>query len=727
MTGPEGFKNGIPGLDKVDIQSPVQENTEKPASILAPKVKKSIDNRKAKIEKLFAELKSASTPDTLQEFIIKRKKLEELTRLLTRQEEVLSKESQESLARVYADTILAVGDFGSIVVPKLIKKEPFVQAEAISKLEELIRSLSGERPIAAGATQQEDITVTQPEEPIGAEKPPTFDGVNTVEELVKRLRSTPNWETEFVESKKRWVKTNQELAELIEKKVERFGSMKTDENLKAGDKEQKIREFVMSFVNPSLREAVRRVFVALGLLPAYKRPEPAPSERTVIPSQGQEAVGQEKSVVEKTAPAIEGVLLKRIIADLSSIESIGAIREKRIVAIEGKEIAQGIRRLNRDFQSVGFKNLPKEKQTKEVLDSIDILTTNDRLRADLQAAFREIGILEGVVSQSRTSLPQDKETARESVLGPATNEFLADLRRSIEQAERDAKQDTKRGVAYVELVRRFQYFGGQDFKKKSIKERQDEIAKFIIAFPENLREKAREVIAKDRIIEDTSSATSHSSPAIGIEADARPTVHEAKTASRVTTSPEELSSYDRLMAGLPTGEAKGTVHEGLSAYDALMGGVERTAQSAQPPRPATMDDIRAGYGAKKTSENPLSATGKVASAQPEVATSMDGGESAAKSKTPLWDFFRERRAKRAMEKAQAAPSVPPQPESVPTPSPSGSQASSEVVTVSATEQTPPPPPAQTSSEKLESATQTVETTTTNEVVAVGKNATKEKK
>lgn len=180
---------------------------------------------------------------------------------------------------------------------------------------------------------------------------------------------------------------------------------------------------------------------------------------------------------------------------------------------KGREWADIIRQRLGEFEQA------RAKGRKDIEKQIEAFVTSP-INFETREAMRRAFVVQGLLSsksaqplrqesQERITPVGDKEKIpnntpkEEPSFGAATNEFLAELQRGIIQTKRDAERDTELGVAYAELVRKFQYFGSADFKKKDVQGRKEEVEQFISTLPTNLREKLKKVVEADKIVEGT--------------------------------------------------------------------------------------------------------------------------------------------------------------------------------------------------------------------------------
>ncbi len=576
----KGFTNGIEGLDALATPPSSPEEGEKPAGTLAPKVRKSIEKkisgRQVKILKILSEFEAAPTPDALKELIMGSKKLDEMTQLLVEQAEIAEKESQGTIASApFEHSVLAAGEFGRSVLAKAQSKEPFVPAELISGLKKLITSSGQETPtvVATATPETEKATTTKPQV---SEKPPAFDDVQTLEELVKRLRSTPTWETkiERVRGERNDIVTNQEIARVLEERVAEFEGMRKAKNPKA---EQRAAEFITSFSNPSLREAVRRSLIARGLLRVQPVAQPA-----ALPENPKTEVPREKAGADS---ATKSVMTWEEVAEAVAENHRGFERVVggKTVTVKPQDMATEVRKLVAEFKTLHFqeRHTPAERE-RIILNAVTNLTTNEKLRADVRAAFELKGWLpkaeplgvQGTLPNEAE--PQDLETGGASSFGAAASKLLADLRERI-SGKGSKGQDRVLGVAYAHLVGQFQYWNSPAFRKKSVEERKREVEQFLGTLSPKVREAVTTVVEQDKVVEAVAAASSPISPLHQKQAPVRPVTPTplSKPKGASTPSAEAPRQAPSTPAPTPAAEAEKQASDEPPAVKKALSAIEK--------------------------------------------------------------------------------------------------------------------------------------------------------
>ena len=477
-------------------------------SALSPKerrsIKKGIATRQAKIVKILGEFEAASTPDALKELLSTTERLEEMMQLLGEQAEIAEEKSRGTIAsQPFKESVLAAREFGHAVLEKTQAKEPFVPADLIRKLRELILSAGEQTRPAPDATSQESSgeTNNKGEEPERkqetVQKTPTFDDIQTVESLVERLRNTSDWKTEieYARNKPPDTVTNQDIAKVLEKRMTEFEAMCTAKDPKI---EQEAKRFVSVFVNPSLRDAVRRVLIAKGYL----------TPRTPITPRSTEQQEAERMNTPHRFSDIQTLNeLDRFLLDGTT--ELDVLVEKKRRWLKSEEVAAMIYNKVSAFDKEKKKNgIAPQQEIQGFLS----LFGNEEVREAIQRAFADRGLLESSSSAPRVpveGVPQqvsgdrrdEKSKPREeSFFGPALREFLSTLREKIHSPEY-AKKGQELGIAYGQLVGRFQYFCSEAFAKKGIQERRREVEEFLSAASPRFHDALKRVIEEDKIVE----------------------------------------------------------------------------------------------------------------------------------------------------------------------------------------------------------------------------------
>lgn len=85
--------------------------------------------------------------------------------------------------------------------------------------------------------------------------------------------------------------------------------------------------------------------------------------------------------------------LQRIIAELERSGTLTRRRGKRVIEVRGKRVAEDIRNLLRIFESEAFNAKTPAERERTIRESMELLTTDERLKNDLREAFEARGWL----------------------------------------------------------------------------------------------------------------------------------------------------------------------------------------------------------------------------------------------------------------------------------------------------------------------------------------------
>lgn len=510
MPNPEGFKNGLDGLEAV---------LQKPENVLSAKVRKSLANRQKKIEKLLGELCSAQTPEALDELIQKRALLEEMVELLVKQAHVLETETKDtSLSQPYKESVIATGEFGKQAMDKILRKESFDVAEAIKPLQTLIRSAWEKKTVASTSlaspnhadTSAPVADVVEPtgtvetgEEATQPEKAPTFDDLNDLSSIIARLQEVGELETgiEPIKGKEQLWK-NSEVADLITQRSADFRGMKTEPKRLY----RNATEFTKIFSSRSLREAVRRSFVTEGFLPApVKVDKPA----NTVPEAGAEGKKEEPPVFDdiNTVEALTERLRDTEKWE-TAIEWASGYRPR---PVSNKEIADTLRARVAELEAMQKANNPKvEQRTEEFVTAF----TNPSLREAVRRSLVAKGLLTARAVPPSQMTPQNQVEAGQAgqtqaevspEYGPLLETVFEKLKNSPAiGAIREKQLVTVKGPLIEKGVRDLvRDFRSEGFKKLSKEKQKGEILTAIetLTTNEDVRADLRDAFAEMELLE----------------------------------------------------------------------------------------------------------------------------------------------------------------------------------------------------------------------------------
>ncbi len=305
--------------------------------------------------------------------------------------------------------------------------------------------------------------------------------------------------------------------------------------------------------------------------------------------------------------------LQRIIADVERAGALTRQRGKREITVSGRQVAEEIRKLLRVFQSEEFNVKDAAERERTMRESIDILTTDERLRADLRAAFGARGWL---AKRKETEVKEPSSRGTEK-FSEADFAGLEERAVSLFKAFEEKLNQTPTFETFVPFL--IDSDGVAQLQKYF--EELAETAKGMPTPPVSIA--ALEKIASDiklwgenqltalqgGTLADDPAVLKNLVAGLGSVFDALPVASPTPTPEPIPTpvppTPEptpptpssipgapppslppmpfpsaEVSPHDALMAGLPVREA-----EPPSEHDRLMAGLERIAPSGAPTPP----------------------------------------------------------------------------------------------------------------------------------------------
>ncbi len=133
-----------------------------------------------------------------------------------------------------------------------------------------------------------------------------------------------------------------------------------------------------------------------------------------------------KNEVRQSSKAEDDKEFERVMADVGRAENLERTWQGRTFHVSGSDVARDIRRLARIFQGGEFRVKPYAERERQILEALDLLTTDQRLRDDLKKIFERRGWLmvksaESVGDTVKTgaSLPEAKSDRPEVAERPA--------------------------------------------------------------------------------------------------------------------------------------------------------------------------------------------------------------------------------------------------------------------------------------------------------------------